>query len=37
MEVVEKNRVFRLVAVHEAEELGTVEWSSDTYIQFEIK
>ena len=35
MEVVEKNRVFRLVAVHEAEELGTVEWSSDTYIQFE--
>lgn len=37
MEVVEKNRVFRLMAVYEAEELGTIEWSSHTYIQFEIK
>lgn len=37
MEEVEKNRIFRLMAVYESEELGATEWPSDTYIQFEIK
>lgn len=38
MEEVKKNKIFRLVAVYESEELGAIEWSSgDTYIQFEIK
>ena len=36
MEEVQKNRIFRLEAVYESEQLGTVEWGG-TYLEFEVK